>query len=138
MLNVSNSWKAALLSFPVISKHLTWKIGNGKTLRVGEDSWFSSGPRCFLPYPMIQHLRLQRVYGIHQVANNRSSSSIVQSWVSVEALGFRGEQALVWTGFINLLRFHHIHLRCEADQLVWGFDQSGNYAPSRGFESLVE
>jgi len=35
--NVSNQWKAMMLSFPIIGKYLAWRVGNGAQVRIGTD-----------------------------------------------------------------------------------------------------
>ena len=32
-------WKAVIKSFAVIGENLTWKVGNGRRVCVGEDPW---------------------------------------------------------------------------------------------------
>ena len=47
--NGSIGWKALILAFRLVGNWTTWKKGNGKHVRLGEDSWSREGENFGLP-----------------------------------------------------------------------------------------
>ena len=52
--NGSIIWKALCKSFPLISKGLVWKVGDGTKVRIGADPWPSYSQNHILPHQLIQ------------------------------------------------------------------------------------
>ena len=55
--NGSIGWKAMILSFRLIRNWTTWKIGNERSVRLGEDPWAGVGEDYKLPVSVITQLR---------------------------------------------------------------------------------
>jgi hypothetical protein len=66
--NLSNinsiSWKATVEVFPMIGNWAFWKVGNGKRVHIGEDTWFSVDPSFNLSRECIEALYDQGVYSL--------------------------------------------------------------------------
>jgi hypothetical protein len=43
VINSSICWKAMVETFPLIGKWIVWNVGNGKSIRIGENPWVNSG-----------------------------------------------------------------------------------------------
>ena len=50
-------WKAMVLGFPLIGNWTAWKIGNGKSVRLGDDPLARAGENYNLPISIINKLR---------------------------------------------------------------------------------
>ena len=60
--NGSVGWKAMVLAFPLIGNWTAWKIGNGKSIRLGEDPWAVARENYKFPFSVINKLRDQRCF----------------------------------------------------------------------------
>ena len=58
--NGSVGWKEMVLDFPLIGNWTSWKIGNMKSVRLGEDPWEGAGENYKLSISSINKLREKR------------------------------------------------------------------------------
>ena len=53
-------WKALVLAFPLIGNWLAWEIGNGRSVRIGEDPWEGAREDYKLSPTIFDKLKEQR------------------------------------------------------------------------------
>ena len=55
--NGSIGWKEMILAYPLVGHWISWKICDGRKVRVGENPWARAGENYRLSPQLIQHLR---------------------------------------------------------------------------------
>jgi len=122
-------------SFNLISEGLVWRVGNGRNLCIGSNSWLGSGQNHMLPAHLILHLR-DRGFSclVHVVDPNTTSIG----WYSVAYLGLDVENLEHWDRYTMSLRDSHIRLVEKDDELIWNLDDTGVYTPKQGYDILSQ
>jgi hypothetical protein len=62
--NNSIGWKAMVETFPLVGEWTAWKVGNNKSIIIGEESWVKSGLGYQLSRELIYELHDQGIYSL--------------------------------------------------------------------------
>jgi hypothetical protein len=63
-VNDSLWWKYMIEAFPMIRDWLAWEVGNGKNIRLGEDTWVNLGLGFNLFEELVSDLHDRGIYSI--------------------------------------------------------------------------
>ena len=118
--NGSVGWKAMVLAFPLIGNWTTWKIGNGKSVRIGEYPWAGAKENYKLPNSVIIKLREQRCSKLADVQSEHPYPLGRTNWKSARELGMEGDVAESWNSYVHLWEINFVNLdEEEQDKLIW-------------------
>ena len=81
----SIGWKSLVLAFPQVGNWLGWLVGNGREIRVGEDTWSRAGGRFKLSENLITKLRSSGIRTLNQAYV--TTPQRVTLWKSSKDLG---------------------------------------------------
>ena len=126
-----------MCSFNVIGDKLSWNVGDGCSIQVGEDFWVGNGKSHILLYHMILQHTLKGIFTLNQLVVCQNLPFFEQQWMSVEHLGFKDDEAFVLKVFSNKLALSHVCLYVRDDKLVWVYDPHGIYSLKKGYELLM-
>jgi hypothetical protein len=111
--NTSTQWRALIQAFPMIGKHLAWKVDNGTHVRIGSDTIVKCGDNVFLAEDLKLDLCLKGYCTLNQVANMETSSIWAQNWYSTMELELEHNWSQIWSDFTSELQRAHIHLKIQ-------------------------
>ena len=57
--NISNSWRAIISAFNLIGDWLEWRIGDGMSIKIDQDSWIGGTTKHLLPLPLVEDLKVR-------------------------------------------------------------------------------
>ena len=126
-----------MCSFNVIGDKLSWNVGDGCSIGVGEDSWVGNGKYHILHYHIILQHGLQGIFTLNQFDVRQNLPFSKLRWMSLEHLGFRDDEDFVWKVFSNKLALSHVCLYVRDDKLVWVYDPHGSYSLKKGYELIM-
>jgi hypothetical protein len=72
-LNGSNCWKEMVKYFPLIGYQLVWNVGNGKSIRNGEDPWINSGEGYKVVEGLVNFLHYSGIYSFQSETQTTST-----------------------------------------------------------------
>jgi hypothetical protein len=68
VLSSSTRWKAMVDAFPLLGKWAAWRIGNGRSIRVGEDPWEGSDNKLLTTNGLLRRLHVQGIHSLRDTA----------------------------------------------------------------------
>ena len=116
---------------------MAWEIGNGKSVRIGEDPWAGAGEDYKLPPAIIDKLKEQRCFKLADASVNLQYPH--QRWKTAEELGLSGDERESWGSYVHLLETNFINLNEEdQDKLIWTRNSTnGEYTAKTGYEIAI-
>ena len=103
-------WKAINKAAHIIQLGLSWQIGSGAMVRIGTDSWSSSGDHYKLPVFITEHLAHRNIFYLAQIADLAHSSWQGQAWLSAADLDIPQAGARIWQRYIWALKATNIRI----------------------------
>jgi len=134
--NCSVVWKALIKNFDLIGSGLVWRVGNGRSARLGLDPWVGSEGAHTLSDGLRRQLRAGGLIFLADVAAPEVSTLWHQGWLTGARIGLHGDYLMEWDHFVARLRGSHIRLSNREDELVWDHHPSGVYTPKAGYIQL--
>jgi hypothetical protein len=88
----------------LVGNYLTWSVGNGKQVRIGEDLWLGSGNAFKFPVSMINKLHNQGVFSLKEASIEDLDRIGRSDWKSVEMLELEGVEVDIWKTYVATLK----------------------------------
>ena len=120
-------------SFVVIEDNLNWKVGNGRSVRVGIDLWLGCNGNYRLSEPLVHSLRQHGVYFLYQLVSPIQANRWSQSWRPASEFELTNREEAELNMYIGALKFSMGKLREEEDALIWNGASCGKYTPKVGY-----
>ena len=128
-----------VLDFPLIGNWTAWKIGNGKSVRLGEDPWVGAGKNYKLTFSVINKLREKRCFNL--VDGQAAHHILLQRtiWKSSREMRMEGDDVKIWNNFVHMLEINFVNLdEEEHDRLIWTRNSTnGDYTTHKGYEMTI-
>jgi hypothetical protein len=134
------AWKALIDAFLLVGDWMVWNIGNGKSVKIGEDPQEGETNAYKLNPYLVISLHNQGIFSYWDVVILGADLTECSNWKTIEELDFEVEQEIEWNGYMGNINSNFIFLReGEADSLCWSKNSfSGNYTVKLGYQALVE
>jgi hypothetical protein len=133
----SDNWNFIAKRKPLISKYLTWDVGNGQEALFWEDSWDGHPPLDKLGIPNSCKDSLTKLWGT-KVSDYKTcimtNVGIKWIWKSVDNLALDPTAKEVYKKIIHKRRIKQID---REDKLVWAASKEGRYSVKEGYKSIV-
>ena len=119
----SHAWRSILQGLQLLKQGLKWRVGDGKTIRVGQDLWLDNPPR---PASTLSD---------HQ-SSQLMVSDLIMPHSSCWDEGKMGN-LLVLHDVQLIKRIHLRHIRTP-DMPTWIFTKDGQYTVKSGYHQLIK
>ena len=130
--------KAVICAFDIIGNNLVWKIGIGASVCLGLDPWVGCKWRHLLPSFFIDKFHSVGVFSLKDIGVPGLIPLMEQGWLLADQLGLDDHQdAIVWNGYLSILKRSHVRLTNDNDVLVWNLSKYGLYTPKEGYVQLL-
>lgn len=137
-LNISNIWKAVLLSLPLLREGITWRIKSGQHVRLGMDPWVGCGNMHKLSDDLIIHLHNRGLTHICHIGDIANSTFLQQAWFLADSLDISEQWQDEWRNYMDALTQANIRLTDGPDELIWALSKHGLYTPKEGYLKVME
>eukprot|EP00253_Pinus_taeda_P022728 PITA_22728 len=131
-------WKATVEAFFVIEQGLAWKVGDGKNVRIGRDTWVGCNQSYSLSPGLLRHLDSKGFYTLNQVEKVGQSTIWGQAWKNAVDMGLNIRWHNEWSSFIDEFHRSNVRIKTEPDVLMWAHGKIGVYSPKDGYVFLME
>lgn len=132
--NASLIWRSIIATFPYISEHLSWQIGNGMKVHIGIDPYVGAKDDFSLSNMLLEWLHNKHLLMLSQIFQNGEHPHCL----STEELGLSRDYVQEWDSNIKNLTFSGISLSEEQDKLVWDrHDANGCLSVKKVYELPV-
>ena len=127
------------LDSPLIGNWTAWEIGNGKSVRIGEDPWAAAGEDYKLPITIINKLREHRCFKLANAKVEPHPPQQRTKWKIAKEMGMEGNEVESQNNFVNLLEINFINFDEEDhDKLIWIRNSTnGDYTAKKGYEMEI-
>ena len=88
MHNISIYWKSVVSSFDLVGRWLSWEVGNGSSVILGEDPWVGSVYSHILLEHMVIHLWERGYINLSNILDHIASLVMGQGWLQESILAF--------------------------------------------------
>ena len=127
------------MSFDLIGDGLVWKVGNWDDVHTGIDPWVGWKWRHILPPHLIECLHNHGFYFLNDIGCPGTSMLLEQGCLSSKNIGIVDIQdALIWNGYIIILKASNVRLSDVVEELVWIQSKTGKYSPKDGYLQLIK
>ena len=126
------------MAFPPIGDWVAWKIGNGRSIHIGQDPWVGSGDTFKLTDHLITQL-VDRGVRLLADASSRTEDHRGTIWKTAQELGLEENEAAKWRRYINQLGNNFILLTEDRDKLIWTWNmKERKFSAKLGYETTVQ
>ena len=80
-----------VLAFPLIGNWIAWKIGNGRSVRLGEDPWVGAREDHKFPISVITHLKDQICFKLADMQVHQPIPQGRTRWKNAQELQLEGK-----------------------------------------------
>jgi hypothetical protein len=87
-------WKALVAAFPLVGLWTMWRVGNGRSIRLGEDPWLGSKNDFRFSESLLQATHSADIFSLEDAKSQTPQPSWRQGWNSAENLGLDRADAL--------------------------------------------
>lgn len=137
--NVSLVWKAFVAAYRLVGVWTTWNIGNGQSIKLGEDPWLGAGNKYKLPPPLVQALR---ECGLFLLSNPYTGSPQLRGhpgWKSTTSLDLPLDHKLEWETYIDQLCKNYVRLDESEGSPCWTKNpRDGSFTSKLGYKAWQE
>jgi hypothetical protein len=113
-------WKALVKAFPLVGLWTAWKVGNGRSIRIGKDPWLGVGDNFTLSPRLIQALAVHEIFFLKDTKTGFPQPRGHPGWISAVALNLSEDLHDEWNSYVGKLCENHILLDEDTkDSLVW-------------------
>jgi hypothetical protein len=123
-------------AFDLIGNCLVWRVGYGRSVRLGMDLWLGCNMGHILPAGTRNRLAQGGFYYLAQVRDPLQTNVWHQGWLSGHRLGLLEEDLFHWDRYLQALRDASIQLVDRDDELLWDGVEDGEYTPRAGYIKL--
>lgn len=130
-------WKALVEAFTLVGSWIAWKIGNGRSVSLGEDPWLGASNNYKLSDPLIKFLWNQNILHLHDVQVGDPQPRGRVGWQDVASLGLPLDLQEEWDSFITWLCENYVILDEKTkDSLCWSLNQKdGSFTAKLGYKA---
>ena len=90
-----------VLAFHLVGNYIDGRIGNGKSLRLGEDPWEGAGEDYKLSESVLTQLKAQRIHKLVDVQAQHPQQKGRAGWKDAQELRLGGEDAEEWSKYVK-------------------------------------
>ena len=133
----SESWNFMSKCRHLVSKFLTWDVGNGKKALFWDDSWDGRPPIANGPIPAGLKHKLCSLWGkrvIDYKTTTISGNKTIWRWKSGDGINLSPEELLA---FNEIISSRTIKQSEREDKLIWAASNDGNYRVKVGYKALL-
>jgi hypothetical protein len=89
-------WKGLVNDFPLIGEWTIWRLGNGKSIRIGEDMWDGVGNTFKFSDYLVLVLCNNGIFYLWEVKYPGHDLTGWSEWILKKVLGLDGEKYVEW------------------------------------------
>lgn len=129
-------WNSLLSTLLLILRDLYWQVGRGNNIFIGLDPIVGIN-EWQLSHRLIAHLHQRNLIVLKQA--QAFGEDYEPDWISSDALGMIGEEAMEWEEYTSCLREASIELIGRSNKMVWsGNNQMGTVTAKLAYLSLFK
>lgn len=136
--NISNIWSNCLNFINIVLKWISWSLGDGTKIRLGEDPILGMEDNHKLSKGLINHLHEKGISHLFKIKEHNDDMMGGKGWMNANSLNLSPKYYVEWNSFTKSLRTFGIFL-CEMDyNLLWTWNTSNGILSSNlAYASII-